>query len=77
MHPERAQVDERPLRVRQQGLVDKAPAYNTLVKYAERAELAPLLKTLVQEAALPLRALETTFAVDSTRFRHQHLRALV
>jgi transposase len=50
------------------GLVDKAPAYNTLFKYAERAELAPLLKTLVQEAALPLRALETTFAVDSTGF---------
>lgn len=50
------------------GFVTKAPAYNTLFKYAERTELAPLLKTLVQEAALPLRALETTFAVDSTGF---------
>lgn len=50
------------------GLVAKAPAYNTLFKYAERPEMAPLLKTLVQEAALPLRALETTFAVDSTGF---------
>ena len=39
-----------------------------MFKYAERAELAPLLKALVQEAAMPLRALETSFAVDSTGF---------
>jgi transposase len=45
-----------------------APAYNTLFKYAERAELAPLLKTLVHESAAPLRAVETTFATDSTGF---------
>jgi transposase len=50
------------------GLVEKAPAYNTLFKYAERAELEPLLKTLVHESAAPLRALETTFATDSTGF---------
>lgn len=35
---------------------------------AERAELAPLLKTLVHESAAPLRAVETTFATDSTGF---------
>ena len=51
-----------------QGLVEKAPAYNTLFKHAERPELASLLKTLVQEAALPLKAIETAFAVDSTGF---------
>jgi transposase len=50
------------------GLVEKAPAYNTLLKYAERAELAPLLKALVHESAAPLRAIETTFATDSTGF---------
>ena len=50
------------------GLVDKAPAYNTLFKYAERAELEPLLKTLVHESAAPLRAVETTFATDATGF---------
>jgi transposase len=50
------------------GLLTKAPAYNTLFKYAERAELAPLLKTLVHESATPLRAVETTFATDSTGF---------
>jgi transposase len=52
----------------ERGLVSKAPAYNTLFKYAERAELAPLLKMLVHESAAPLRAVETTFAIDSTGF---------
>jgi len=52
----------------ERGLVNKAPAYNTLFKYAERAELAPLLKALVYESAAPLRAVETTFATDSTGF---------
>jgi Transposase DDE domain/SWIM zinc finger len=50
------------------GLVAKAPAYNTLFKYAERPELAPLLKALVHESAAPLRAVETTFAIDATGF---------
>jgi hypothetical protein len=50
------------------GLLTKAPAYNTLFKYAERAELAPLLKMLVHESAAPLRAVETTFATDTTGF---------
>jgi transposase len=50
------------------GLVGKPLAYNTLFKHAERAELTPLLKALVHEAAAPLRAIETTFATDSTGF---------
>jgi transposase len=50
------------------GLVAKAPSYNSLFRYLERDDMAPLLKTLVQEAALPLKAIEKTFAVDSTGF---------
>jgi hypothetical protein len=50
------------------GLVAKAPSYNSLFRYLEREDMAPLLKTLVQEAALPLKAIETTFAIDSTGF---------
>jgi transposase len=52
----------------ERGLMSKAPSYNSVFRYTENPELAPLLKTLVQEAALPLKALETTFAVDSTGF---------
>ncbi len=39
-----------------------------MFRYLEREDMAPLLKTLVQEAALPLKAIETTFAIDSTGF---------
>ncbi len=50
------------------GLMTKAPSYNSVFRYLERPELAPLLKTLVHEAAAPLRAIEDTFATDSTGF---------
>jgi transposase len=52
----------------EKGLVAKAPSYNSLFRYMENAELAPLLKTLVHESAAPLRAVETAFATDSTGF---------
>jgi hypothetical protein len=50
------------------GLIEHAPAYNSLFKYVERAELAPLLKVLVTESAAPLKAIEKAFAVDGTGF---------
>jgi transposase len=50
------------------GLVAKAPSYNSVFRYMERADLTPLLRTLVHEAATPLRAVETAFAIDSTGF---------
>jgi transposase len=50
------------------GLMAKAPSYNSVFRYMESEDLAPLLKTLVHESAAPLRAVETTFATDSTSF---------
>ncbi len=50
------------------GLVEKAPSYNSVFRYLERDDMAPLLKALVHEAAAPLKAIETTFATDSTGF---------
>lgn len=50
------------------GLVDHAPHYNSLFNYLGEPTLTPLLKTLVEEAATPLRAVETNFAVDATGF---------
>lgn len=52
----------------ERGLMSKVPSYNSVARYLENAELAPLLKTLVHESAAPLRAVETTFATDSTGF---------
>lgn len=53
------------------GHVDHAPAYNTVFKYMERPELLPLLRTLVDESARPLAAVERSFAVDGTGFATQ------
>jgi transposase len=53
---------------KEDGLVDRAPSYNSLFRYVERPDLTPLFKTLVEEAAAPLKAIETTFAVDGTGF---------
>lgn len=50
------------------GLVGHAPSYNSLFRTVERPDLMPLLKTLVEESATPLRAIETSFAADGTGF---------
>jgi transposase len=53
------------------GLVEHAPAYNTLFKYTEKPELLPLLSRLVDESARPLTAVERNFAADATGFSSQ------
>jgi transposase/predicted nucleic acid-binding Zn finger protein len=50
------------------GLVTKAPHYNSAFRYLENSELTPLLKSLIEQSASPLRAVETDFAVDSSGF---------
>ena len=52
----------------ERGLVDKAPSYNSIFRYLEQPEITPLLTTLVDESAVPLSAVETRFAIDSTGF---------
>jgi len=50
------------------GLVSDAAHYNTIFRYMERPEMTPLLQTLVEQSALPLRAIERQFAIDGTGF---------
>lgn len=50
------------------GLVDHAPHYNSIFNYLQRPELTPLFKALIEEAASPLKAVESQFAVDATGF---------
>lgn len=50
------------------GFMRKAPSFNSVFRYLENPEMGALLKLLVHEAAAPLRAVETTFATDSTGF---------
>ena len=66
MSGRRASSDVRDAEAR--GHVAHAPHYNTVFSYLERADVTPLLKTLVEESAAPLKAIETSFAVDATGF---------
>ena len=49
------------------GLISKAH-FNSVSNYLSKPELAPVLKALIEASSLPLRAVETDFAVDSTGF---------
>jgi transposase len=49
-------------------LVTKFPSFTSNARYLENPELTPLLKTLIEQSASPLRAIETDFAVDSSGF---------
>jgi transposase len=48
------------------GLIDKTPHYNSIFNVLDRESITPILQELITRAALPLKALETDFAVDST-----------
>ena len=47
------------------GHMAKTPGYNTLFDAFDKPELTPLLTVLIEEAAAPLKAVESKFAVDS------------
>jgi hypothetical protein len=55
----------------EQGLIERTPHYNSIFNVLDRESLTPILEDLITRAALPLRALETQFAVDSTGFGTQ------
>lgn len=50
------------------GHISKLPCYNSIFNYFENEALTPYLKMLIEESSLPLQAVETDFAVDSTGF---------
>lgn len=50
------------------GYLSKPLHYNTISKYLEREDLTPLLKELIIESSLPLKSIESNFAVDSSGF---------
>ena len=66
MSGRRAMTDIRNARAA--GLLNKVPSFTSIFRYLENPELTPLLKTLIEQSALPLGSLETKFAVDSSGF---------
>jgi transposase len=53
------------------GFISKTPHYNSIFNYLENPDLTPILRDLVTKSSLPLRAVETDFAVDSSGFTTQ------
>ena len=50
------------------GLIDKAPSCTSMFRYLENPALTTILKGLIEQSALPLKAVEQDFAVDSSGF---------
>lgn len=50
------------------GFVSKVPHFNSISNYLENAALTPLLRSLITQSSLPLKSVETDFAVDSSGF---------
>jgi transposase len=50
------------------GHISKLPCYNSIFNYFENEALTPYLEMLIEESSLPLRAIESDFAVDSSGF---------
>jgi transposase len=48
--------------------LSKMPCYNAIITYLEKPEMTPYLQWLIIQSSLPLKAVETSFAVDSSGF---------
>src|SRR5216684_4261085 len=52
----------------ERGHIGKTPHYNSIFRYLESESLTPILRDLVTQSSLPLKSVETDFAVDSSGF---------
>ena len=50
------------------GVLDRLPGFASLFRFLEDSSLTPILEDLIERSALPLRAVEVDFAVDSSGF---------
>lgn len=50
------------------GYISKMPSYNSVFDYFQMESLTPYLRELIAASALPLKSVETEFAVDSSGF---------
>src|SRR5919199_1302183 len=50
------------------GYISKVPHYNSVFNYYEMPELTPILQELIVKSSLPLKAVESDFAVDASGF---------
>ena len=50
------------------GLITRMPHFNSVSGYLSKPELTPILSALIRAAALPLKDIESSFAVDASGF---------
>jgi transposase len=50
------------------GYLKRSPHYNSISRYLENPSLTPFLRELIEVSSLPLQAVESSFAVDSSGF---------
>ncbi len=50
------------------GLISRAPCYNSISNVIESEQVMPIIQSLITKSSLPLRAVESDFAADSTGF---------
>lgn len=50
------------------GYLTKTPHFNSIFNYLELESLTPLLKELIAQSSMPLKAIESDFAIDSSGF---------
>jgi transposase len=50
------------------GFISRTPHYNSIFNYLENPEMTPILRNLITQSSLPLRAVEVDFAADSSGF---------
>jgi transposase len=55
------------------GYIGRTPHFNSIFNYLELEALTPIIKGLITQSALPLKAIETDFAIDSTGFTSTQL----
>ena len=52
----------------ERGQMEATPSFTSINRYLAKPELTPLLEALIEQSALPLRAIERKFATDSSGF---------
>lgn len=53
---------------KQRGHISSLPHYNSIFRYLENPDLTPILTDLIEQSSLPLKSVETDFAIDSSGF---------
>jgi transposase len=55
----------------EKGYIGKLPHFNTVLSILDNPAVTPLLKKMIEDSSLPLKAVESDFAIDSTGFATQ------